>query len=215
MEYVYDEDISSGRLNSYIIMQTDEGRQYKVTGFSRSISSVACIINLNQTIHIRSIEDVEKSKYKVVVFCDDVDVDVIDRPRDIGVMAYITEEEGQKDIDNYVAQTQFISDMLISDFASYTDSLKVTSLDQAALCLIDANGYQNIKRIDAPALAVYASEELTVEAINMMSRHEIYQDNDVYFHVHVERVDDPNIWQSYYVYADGKVELVGQSKNWK
>ncbi len=215
LEYVYDEDISSGRLNSYIIMQTDEGRQYKVTGFSRNISSVACIINLNQTIHIRSIEDVEKSKYKVVVFCDDVDVDVIDRPRDIGVMAYITEEEGQKDIDNYVARTQFISDMLISDFASYTDRLKVTSLDQAALCLIDANGYQNMKRIDTPALAVYASEELTIEAINMMSRHEIYQNNDVYFFVHIEHIDDPNMWQSYKVYADGNVELAGQSKNWK
>lgn len=89
---MYDEDISSGRLNSYIIMQTDEGRQYKITGFSRNISSVAGIINLNQEIHIRSIEDVEKSKYKVVVFCDDVDVDVIDRPSDIGVINCTTEE---------------------------------------------------------------------------------------------------------------------------
>ena len=72
-----------------------------------------------------------------------------------------------------------------------------------------------MKRIDTPALAVYASEELTIEAINMMSRHEIYQNNDVYFFVHIEHIDDPNMWQSYKVYADGNVELAGQSKNWK
>ena len=217
LEYVYDEDISSGRLNSYIIMQTDEGRQYKVTGFSRSISSVAGIFKLNQEIRIRSIEEVEKYKYKVIVFCDDVDVDVIDKPRDIGVINYTTEEDGQEKIYNYVAQTQLISDMLISDFASYTDSLKVTSLDQAALCLIDANGYQNMKRIDTPALAVYASEELTVEAVGMRCRYEpqTNRDKGIYFDVSVNCVDDPNIWQLYYVYADGNVELVGQSKNWK
>ncbi len=173
LEYVYDEDISSGRLNRYIIMQTDEGRQYKVTGFSRNIASVAGIINLNQTIHIRSIDEVEKNKYKVIVFCDDVDVDVIDRPIDIGVMAYITEEEGQKDIDNYVAQTQLISDMLISDFASYTDSLKVTSLEQAVLRLIEVNGYQNMKVSDAQTLDITCSnEELSVQSAGMRCRYE-------------------------------------------
>ena len=145
-------------------------------------------------------------------------MDVIDKPRDIGVINYTTEEDGQEKIYNYVAQTQLISDMLISDFASYTDSLKVTSLEQAVLHLIEVNGYKNMRMSNAQTLDITCSNgELRVQSAGMRCRYEpqTNRDKGIYFDVSVNRVDDPNIWQLYYVYADGNVELVGQSKNWK
>ena len=117
-----------------------------------------------------------------------------------------------------MAQTQLISDMLISDLASYTDSLKVTSLEQAVLHLIEVNGYKNMRMSNAQTLDITCSNgELSVQSAGMRCRYEpqTNRDKGIYFDVSVNRVDDPNIWQLYYVYADGYVELVGQSKNWK
>ena len=66
LEYVRGEDASSTPLDTYLIMQTDEGRQYKVTRFSESTVGVENNIYLNTQIRIRSIDEVEKNKYKVM-----------------------------------------------------------------------------------------------------------------------------------------------------
>lgn len=208
IDFYYDfESTESYGTGSYLLLRTESGETFEVKGFAPNKGIVNNTVSLN-TILLRSPEKDLKNDYKVIVFFDSYSENSIQEPKDIVLFTYKNEEDARIKKEKHITEVQNLSLSIISNFESYKE-LNVIRKEQAIVRLIEVNKYTDMNRdVDRYNNITYNNNEIFIES-GLVSYNKFIDENTekyVRFNVVVRNMDNPNLMESYYVYADGSVE---------
>lgn len=208
IDFYYDfESTESYGTGSYLLLKTESGETFEVKGFAPNKGIVNDTVSLN-TILLRSPEKDLKNDYKVIVFFDSYSENSIHEPKDIVLFTYKNEEDARIKKEKHITEVQNLSLSIISNFESYKE-LNVIRKEQAIVRLIEVNKYTDMNRdVDRYNNITYNNNEIFIES-GLVSYNKFIDENTekyVRFNCVVRNMDNPNLMESYYVYADGSVE---------
>ena len=208
IDFYYDfESTESYGTGSYLLLKTESGEIFEVKGFAPNKGIVNDTVSL-KTVLLRSPENDLNNDYKAIVFFDSYSENSIQAPKDIVLFTYKNEEDAQIEKEKRITEIQNLSSLIISNFESYNE-LNVISKEQAIIRLIEVNKYTDMNRdVDRYNNITYNNNEIFIEP-GWVSYNKLIDENTekyVKFNVIVRNIDNPNLLESYYVYADGSVE---------